>query len=84
MLQDLARPDALARVDAQHTGQEVHCFWVDLAVLRLIEVEAHSSVVFVDLLESSALEKRLFCKQDVQNCSSREDVANWINFLALD
>lgn len=62
MLQYLSRPDALARVDAQHAGQEIHGLWVDLAVSRLIEVEAHPSVVLVDLLKPSAFKKRLFCE----------------------
>lgn len=62
MLQYLAGSDALARVDAQHAGQEVHCVRVDLAVRSMTEVEPHPSVVLVDLLETSALEKRLLCE----------------------
>lgn len=69
MLQDLARTDSLARVGAQHADQEVHCVGVDLAVRWMVEVEAHPSVVLVDLLEPPALEKRLFCEKNVQDGS---------------
>ena len=84
MLQYLTGTDALTRVDAQHAGQEVHCVGVDLAVRRMVEIEPHPSVVLVDLLETSALEKRLLCEQDVEDGSSREDVADWVHFLPLD
>ena len=74
---------SLLGVDFQHLGQQVHRVCVDFLVGWTIQIEPHFSVVLVDFLKLATLEERLLDQKDMEDNTSREDVAYWAGLLPL-
>lgn len=68
----------------QHFCKEIISFTINCVIEESIEIEFHSAVVFVDLVEFSSWEELTFCEKDMENDAGWKNITNWADFLSLD
>jgi hypothetical protein len=75
--------DPVVWVGHQHLLEQFQGLRVDVCVSLSFEADLHFLVLLVDFLVLGAFEDCLSGEQDVEDDSSREDIALWLDVLAL-
>ena len=83
MLQNAISCQPLLRIDFKHLLQQVYSLSIHLRIFRVSQIEVHFFVIFVNFFKIGAREERAGHQQNVENCSSREDIAGWCYFFTF-